>query len=235
MTLVSEEFAENAYIVATPGQVECVVFDPGLQMVKLVDTLRQQGLTPVAILNTHGHADHIAGNEMVKEAWPNAPLLIGENDAVMLIDPHKNLSASFGVPITSPPADQSLRGGETIHHAGLSFEIRDAPGHSPGHIIYVLHDTDPIAVFGGDVLFEGGIGRTDFPGGSFEQLEDSIREQLYSLPDDTVVFPGHGPPNDDWSRKSDEPVRTGISGDVDRRNRTEGVKRRVGGSHHRLA
>lgn len=110
----------------------------------------------------------------------------------MLTDAEANLSAPFGMPITSPPADRTVNEGETVEAAGLTFEVYDVPGHSPGHVVFVVRGT-PCRVFGGDVLFRGGIGRFDFPGGSEAQLLDGIRKKLFTMPADTVVYPGHGP------------------------------------------
>src|SRR5205807_1799758 len=119
-------------------------------------------------------------------------LVIGAGDAVMLGDADANLSRPFGLPVVSPPADRTVKEGDTVEAAGMTFEVFDLPGHSPGHIIY-LHRGTPDRVFGGDVLFRGGIGRCDFPGGSAEALFAGIRNKLYTLPDDTIVYPGHGP------------------------------------------
>jgi glyoxylase-like metal-dependent hydrolase (beta-lactamase superfamily II) len=115
-------------------------------------------------LNTHGHADHIAGNGAMKQAFPKAPLIIGENETVMLVDPKANLSAGYGVPLTSPAADRTVREGDLVEAAGMTFEVLDIPGHSPGHVVF-LHRGRPCLVLGGDVLFRGSIGRDDFPGG----------------------------------------------------------------------
>jgi hydroxyacylglutathione hydrolase len=117
--------------------------------------------------------------------------LIGAGDAVMLRDPYANLSAQFGVPITSPPADRLLSEGDLVDYAGIPLEVMEIPGHSPGHIVY--WDKAGKRLFGGDVLFAGSVGRTDFPGGSFKQLSDGIRSKVFTLPGDTAVFPGHGP------------------------------------------
>jgi hydroxyacylglutathione hydrolase len=103
-----------------------------------------------------------------------------------------NLSALFGLPITSPPADRIVHEGDTIEAAGLTFRVLDIPGHSPGHVVFV-HDGTPMRVFGGDVLFRGSIGRYDFPGGDGRLLLDGIRRKLFALPSDAVVYPGHGP------------------------------------------
>jgi hydroxyacylglutathione hydrolase len=146
-----------------------------------------------AILNTHGHADHIAGNEAVKQRYPDAPLIIGHLDADKLTDPIGNLSAGFGMPMVSPPADRTVREGDVLDLGGIKWTVRETPGHCRGHVVFIALDLDPIVVLGGDVLFAGGIGRTDFPDGNAEALGRSIVEKLYVLPDSTVVLPGHGP------------------------------------------
>lgn len=190
-TIVSMPFAENTYVVWRDGSREALVIDPGTEPEAIRAFLEDAGLTPVAILNTHGHTDHIAGNADLKAAYPEAPLVIGAGDAPLLTDPDLNLSRPFGFDIVSPPADRLVRDGDTLLFAGLTLDIHEIPGHSPGHIVYVARDKG--LVFGGDVLFRGSIGRTDFPGGSFETLAAGIRKKLYPMPDDTVVYPGHGP------------------------------------------
>ena len=191
-TRVSMPFQENTYIVWRPERRDALVIDPGLEPDAILAFLDEQQLTIAAILNTHGHADHIAGNEAMKARFPQAPLLIGVNDAPLLTDADLNLSAPFGFPIISPPADQLAHEGDVLDFAGVRLEVLEIPGHSQGHVVFVVRE-QPILVFGGDVLFRGSIGRYDFPGGSFEQLEDGIRKKLYTLPDDTVVYSGHGP------------------------------------------
>jgi glyoxylase-like metal-dependent hydrolase (beta-lactamase superfamily II) len=191
--IVSMPFAENTYIVWLQGRDDCLVIDPGLEPDLILDFLRGRGLTPAALLNTHGHGDHIGGNEALKAAYPGVPLLIGAGDAPLLTDPMLNVSGLFGTPITSPPADRTLTEGERVEAAGVALEVLEIPGHSPGHVVF-LYRSQPLVVFGGDVLFRGGIGRTDFPGGNFETLADGIHRKLFTLPDDTVVYPGHGEP-----------------------------------------
>jgi len=191
-TIVSMPFAENTSILWQDGRTEAVVVDPGMEPDAILDFLTQRQLTVAAILNTHGHADHIAGNAAMKEAFPQAPLVIGINDRIMLSDPVRNLSRNYGYDLISPPADQTVVEGDRLSFAGIDFEVLDIPGHSPGHVVFVIRES-PIVIIGGDVLFQGSIGRTDFPGGSFEQLADGIRKKLYPLPDDTIIYPGHGP------------------------------------------
>jgi glyoxylase-like metal-dependent hydrolase (beta-lactamase superfamily II) len=194
--VLSPGFAQWCYLAWPSGSStdQAVVIDPGFEAAAVIEALRQAGREAAAILNTHGHSDHIAGNRALKAAFPDAPIVIGRGEAPMLTDPAANLSAAYGAGITSPPADRLVDEAEVIEYAGLRFEVREIPGHSAGSVVLIVKDSDPVVVFGGDVLFAGSIGRTDFPGGSFETLERGIRAKLYTLPDTAVVLPGHGPP-----------------------------------------
>jgi hydroxyacylglutathione hydrolase len=192
-TVVSEPFAENSYVLWRDGRTDALVVDPGLQPELLLDFLAERGLTPAAILNTHGHVDHIGGNAALKRAFPAAPLVIGRGDAPMLTDPFLNMSAAFGEPVVSPPADQLVDEGDRLELAGFTLDVLDVPGHSPGHVVFVVCEEPTPLVLGGDVLFRGGIGRTDFPGGDGDLLLRGIRAKLWPLPAATVVYPGHGP------------------------------------------
>ncbi|MBX9680787.1 MAG: MBL fold metallo-hydrolase [Gemmataceae bacterium] len=191
-TIESLPFQENTYVVWLTGRTDCLVIDPGLEPDLIFEVLQENGLKPAAILNTHGHGDHIGGNEALKKAYPDAPLIIGENEKHLLRDPRANVSGLFGIPIISPPADWTLQDGDRITYAGITFLSREIPGHSPGHVVFI-HEGERTTAFVGDVLFRGSVGRTDFPGGSFETLEEGIRAKLFVLPEDTAVYPGHGP------------------------------------------
>jgi hydroxyacylglutathione hydrolase len=191
-TIVSMPFAENTYVVWLPDKSDCVVIDPGLEPEKIIDCLDGEHLAVSAILNTHGHGDHIGGNAHLKEQFPSAPLIIGVNESRLLTDPNANMSAPFGLPIVSPPADRLVREGDIVEAAGMQFEVLDVPGHSPGHIVYLYRDK-PCVLFGGDVLFRGSIGRHDFPNSDGRLLLDGIRRKLLTLPADTLVYSGHGP------------------------------------------
>ena len=201
-TIVSMPFEENTYIAWLPDRTDAVVIDPGLEPDAILAFLDERGLSVAAILCTHGHADHIGGNEALKVRFPQAPLLIGVNETALLSDANLNMSAPFGLAIVSPPADRTVMEGDVIEYAGLTLEVFDIPGHSPGHVVYVVRSPltpsppegrgEPV-VFAGDVLFRLSVGRCDFPGGNFLQLAKGIVKKLYSLPDETVVYPGHGP------------------------------------------
>jgi glyoxylase-like metal-dependent hydrolase (beta-lactamase superfamily II) len=192
--VVSLPFEEISYIVHQPGRSECFVVDPGFEPDRLLRKLRELELEVSAILNTHGHVDHIAGNQAIKDAFPAAPLVIGAGDARMLTDPFLNLSRLGGSEVTSPPADLLVHDNQPLEVIGLEFLVREIPGHTPGHVAYIWLAGVPPIVFGGDILFAGSVGRFDLPGGDGRLLVCGIREKLYVLPPETLVYPGHGTP-----------------------------------------
>ncbi|QGJ69695.1 Hydroxyacylglutathione hydrolase GloC [Planctomycetales bacterium 10988] len=204
-TIVSPPFQENTFILSLPDRSDCLIVDPGFLGEPIFHYLQEKNLTPAAILNTHGHADHIAGNDQLKQAFPDCPLIIGEIDAPMLTDPGLNLSAMFGFELLSPPADRTLKDGDTLNLAGFHLKVDLVPGHSPGHVTFYWQEGKNRLLINGDVLFFEGIGRSDFPGGSETQLKSGIRERLYKLPDDTIVLTGHGEPTTIGHEKENNP------------------------------
>src|SRR5260370_29243009 len=143
-TVVSMPFEENTYVVWRAGQSDAVVFDPGVEPDLSLDLLREQGLTVTAILNAHGHADHIGGNAALKDAFPEAPLVIGAGDRHMLSDADANLTAPFGMPITTPPADRAVKEADTLAASGLCLLMLAAPCPSPRPSFCGLHGAEPV-------------------------------------------------------------------------------------------
>ena len=183
------------YVAACERTRETVIIDPGGEPERIISVVERGNLEPILVLDTHGHADHIAANAQMKARFPGAPLVVHEFDAAMLRDPHANLSALFGAPIESPPPDRTVSDGDVLRVGEEEFKVIHIGGHSPGSIcLFALADENAKGVlFSGDVLFAGGIGRTDFAGGNHQELIDGIREKLLSLPEETLVYPGHGP------------------------------------------
>ena len=172
-----------------------MVIDPGHGAEGPLDEiLAEHRLQPVAVLLSHGHVDHIWSVVPVCGA-KDVPALIHPADRAMLTDPGVAVGMPPGTPILgrldwAEPADvRELKDGQTLELAGLSFRVDETPGHTPGSVTF----TAGADFFSGDLLFAGSIGRTDFPGGSFEQIQQSLRRVPLALPDDTVVRPGHGP------------------------------------------
>ena len=171
----------------------CVLIDPGGEGDLIVARLRHLHLHPELIVNTHGHVDHIGANAELKQAFPQLPIAIGRSDASMLRSPLRNMAVFLAHWTKSPPADRLLGHGDRIEAAGVTLEVREVPGHTPGHIVLLAAGEEPPIVFSGDTVFAGSIGRTDIPGGSHKTLLDAIERRILDLPADTVLYPGHGP------------------------------------------
>ncbi|WP_394217824.1 MBL fold metallo-hydrolase [Halobacillus trueperi] len=181
--------ATNAYIIHENNKA--LVIDPGGDFEKLQNYLEERKLDVIAVLLTHAHFDHIGAVDDVRDAY-DAPVYIHEKEAEWLGDPQKNGSALFGLgDITARPADHYFEIGQ-MQIGDFPFEVRHTPGHSPGSVSFVFRNQR--LTIAGDTLFQRGIGRTDLPGGSREELEKSIREQLFPLRNDMRIFPGHGQP-----------------------------------------
>jgi len=186
-------YQTNCYLLRrSAAETDCLVLDPGLDHQPLLEFLRQNNLTPVAAVLTHGHIDHIASLRPLLAAYPDLAVYIHKLDAPMLTDSDANLAASFGLAFTvDVPNLVLVEDGDRIQAAQLSLEVLHTPGHTPGGIC--LYARDDGAVFTNDTLFTESIGRTDFPGGDMHLLLESIRRKLFCLPDETIVYPGHGP------------------------------------------
>jgi glyoxylase-like metal-dependent hydrolase (beta-lactamase superfamily II) len=196
----------NCYVVGCAETKEALTIDPTFttetDAKKVLGVIDQLGFNLKYIINTHGHPDHTAGNEILKTAT-NAPILIHENDAPMLIRIAKNVRARalFGLHATTPPADATFQDGDIISIGHIQFKVLHTPGHTKGSVS-LLGDN---IVFTGDTLFAGSIGRTDFPGGSFEEIIHSIKTKLLILPDDMKVYSGHGPASTIGKEKKHNP------------------------------
>jgi len=189
-TSVVGMFFTNCYVVACDKTKEAIIIDPGfsndLEAERGFDFIDKNGLKPKFIVNTHGHPDHTCGNGMVKKRY-HAPILIHEYDAHMLGEAGKKIAAFFGFENSSPEADALLHDEDLVKFGNLTFRVMHTPGHSRGGIS-LLGESE---CFTGDTLFEGSIGRTDFPESSEHDMVLSLKK-LVCLPNNLVVYPGHG-------------------------------------------
>lgn len=189
-------FDENCYVVSDDTG-EGVVIDPGGMAKEILAYIREAKLAVKAVLDTHGHCDHIGANDAIRDAT-GAPLYIHKEDAAMLSDMRLNLSAFMGFKALSRPAEHLLSEGDKISFGQSGLEVVHTPGHTKGGVCFVGDGV----VFTGDTLFAGSIGRSDFPGGSEVELIGNIKKKLLALPDETKVYSGHGPSSEiGWERK----------------------------------
>lgn len=191
-------FETNCYVVSVPGSAGCWIVDAGFEPGVLIDWVKESGLNPERLLLTHAHVDHIAGVSEVVRAFGSAasgggkplPVAVHEAEVEWLSNPMLNLSALIGMDVTAPGPSEVLRDGDWLTLAGTRWRVLHTPGHSPGGI--TLYHVESGTAIVGDTLFNGSVGRTDFPGSDPGTLTTSIRERLYTLPDATVIYPGHG-------------------------------------------
>lgn len=184
-------FGENGYVVRDEEAGCAIVVDPGACADQQVDWLRETGDRLDAIVLTHAHLDHVEGIPVVRRAFPDVPILLHAADRP-LYEGVPAQASLFGMdvePLPSPTGE--LAEGDILACGRLAFEVRNAPGHAPGHVILVCRELG--LALTGDVVFLGSIGRTDLPGGDFHQLMDSIRREIFALPDEMRLLTGHGP------------------------------------------
>ncbi len=183
----------NCYMIyrntrAAEAPEPCIIVDPADNASFIVKKCRELNVKPEAILLTHGHFDHILAAEDVRRAF-HVPICAGENEQELLKNSHWNLTWEFGAGM-SLTADRWLRDGETLHLAGTDWKVLFTPGHTEGSVCYYAPDED--LLISGDTLFNESVGRTDLPTGDAEKLYISVTEKLFSLPEETTVYPGHG-------------------------------------------
>jgi glyoxylase-like metal-dependent hydrolase (beta-lactamase superfamily II) len=186
------------------------VIDPGGEAERIHDRVTASGLQPAMILHTHGHIDHAGGTaDLVRRFEGEIPVGLHRDE----LDLYRGLGMQarmFGLEVESPPEPSLwLEHGQAIDLGGLTLEVRHTPGHSPGGVVFVVCGAPEPTAIVGDVLFAGSIGRTDLFGGSFPVLERSIREQLYTLPDQTRIITGHGPDTTVGRERSTNPFVRG--------------------------
>jgi hydroxyacylglutathione hydrolase len=204
LTLPNGAFAENAYILADRDAGAAVLIDPGEEAELFLRRLATERLTLAAVWLTHAHVDHILGVGRVLQAHA-VPLHLHPADR-FLYDRLPEQAAAFGLAAPPPPSpDHALADGQRLTVGGLTLEVLHVPGHTPGHVAFVGHGLALV----GDVLFAGSIGRTDLPGGDTGTLLASIRERLLPLPDETIVYPGHGPGTTIGQERRTNPFVTG--------------------------
>lgn len=199
------DFAENTYVVWDHSS-ECLIFDPGCntseERKQLSSFIETNGLNPVGLINTHCHIDHVLGNEFVARTY-NLRLQSHKGEQVVL-DSCDMVSKMYGIPYTpSPKIEGFLKEGDRLTFGNSAFDILYTPGHSPASISF--YNEEASILIAGDVLFQMSIGRTDLPGGDFDTLANSIQTKFYTLPDDTVVYPGHGPQTTVGYEKNNNP------------------------------
>jgi len=194
-SFIFSPFSENTYILFDATK-ECIIIDPGCYTQEERNTLsnfiEKKGLKPVRLLNTHCHLDHVFGNRFVAEKY-GLPLEIHRGE-IPVLESVPVVAQMYGIPNVqnSPDPSKFLEEGDTVTFGQTSLKVLFAPGHSPASICF-YNESDGF-IIGGDVLFQGSIGRTDLPGGSYETLMESIRTQFLPLPDETIVYSGHGNP-----------------------------------------
>ena len=199
-TLAVGPIMANCFVLGCEKTAEAAVIDPGDEPDRILATLTDHNLTAKLIINTHGHFDHVGANRKLKEAT-GAPILIHALDTPMLSQLASSAAAWGMVAENSPPPDREIEDGDQVNFGDITLAVLHTPGHTPGGIS-LYTDTE---VFVGDTLFAGSIGRTDFAGGSFETLKNSIQQKLFTLNEDLVVYPGHNNPTTIGTEKRTNP------------------------------
>ena len=200
-------FQENTYLLIDENK-DCVIIDPGCSNRAeenfFLEFIRNNQLNPVALLNTHAHLDHIMGNQFIQTEF-NLDHYLHKDDLPTLESAPRS-AAIYGIPgfTPSPTPNKLLNGGEKLKFGNIELEVLFTPGHAPGHVVF--YNEKEKFVINGDVLFRGSFGRYDLPGGNLETLKKSIKEVMFNLPEDTIVYSGHGPATSIGNEKYSNPI-----------------------------
>jgi len=190
----------NCYILASGPNSRAIIIDPGDEKQKIERVLKKYNLKPEFVINTHGHIDHIGCDDKF-----GVPVYIHRQDSVLLESPELNLSAFFASSFSLKSNIKILEDKDNIELGQIQLEVIHVPGHTPGGISLIMKKPKDKILFSGDTLFYHGIGRTDFPGANETLLIKSIKMRLFTLSDDTIVYPGHGPSSTIGEEKNNNP------------------------------
>jgi len=211
-TFILGPIQTSCYLIYSDNNSNAIIVDAGGDPTEMINYIKNYNLNPLYLVNTHGHIDHILGNPQIKKTFPKIKICIHPADAPMLRESKYNLSTELGFEFSSPEPDKLLNENDIISmpvekSKTYQFKVIHLPGHTKGGIGLFYQPTDSPSVqdekkkaknnepllFSGDAIFAGSIGRTDFPGGSHSELVNNIREKVFVLPDNTIIYPGHGP------------------------------------------
>jgi glyoxylase-like metal-dependent hydrolase (beta-lactamase superfamily II) len=214
--------AANCYVPAAAPNGECVVVDPGQDAAEPVaKVLAEHRLTPVAVLLTHGHFDHVWSAAEIADAH-GIPVYVHAADRGLFTDPARGVDAAFAAqlsallgpgPYREPARVVEVSDGEVLALAGVEYTVSHTPGHTPGSVVYTTRSEDGVPVmFAGDLVFAGSIGRTDFPGGDGDAMNTSLAKAVLARGDDTQILPGHGPATTVERERATNPYLRGVAG-----------------------
>lgn len=201
-TFVLGQVGTNCYLIYREGGAQALIIDPADDADYILNQCRELGVSPMAILLTHGHFDHVLAVEDLCRTF-KIPVYAGKKEGPLLENPSLNLSGGYGEPLNIH-TDVPVSDGDDLKLIGIHIKVLETPGHTAGSVCYWIEEEE--VLISGDTLFEESLGRTDFPTGNTAEIVKSIKGRLFSLPEDTVVYPGHGNPTTIGHEKQYNPV-----------------------------